>query len=155
VLALIESPRLPHQTQHDVAALAGSVGMPPGVIAARRLNHPNQGSCLCGCDPTQILVEEVASCEGHTIDGSALVFTHPDVVDITLEDFVLGQAHFEHQRDGEFAELPMKAARVLSDKGSCQLLSQSARPLTQPMRMHIDDGCFDDADWVEAEVVIE
>ena len=89
VAGLIKRTRPPHQTEHDVTSLARGIGMPPRVIAARGLNHTNERGRLCRAHLAQVLVEEVARGERHSIDRRALIFPHPDIVDIALEDFVL------------------------------------------------------------------
>ena len=124
-LAVGEPAVLGHVGQHRVPAADDRPGIGAGVEPVGRLDLPRQGRRLRHRQPGRVDVEEGAGGGGEPVGPLAEV----DLVEVALEELVLGGAPFELAGDERLVDLAVEGAGAGGEVGLGQLLGDGAAPL--------------------------
>ena len=95
-----------HRPQHDVPALDGALGMGERRVQPRALNDAGNERRLGQREVAHVLAEEEARRFGHAVDRERPPLPEVDVVQVQLQNLVLGGAPLEHERHERFPDLP-------------------------------------------------
>ena len=92
-----------HRLQYDVAAFDRPLGIGKWRPGAWALNHAGNQRRLAEAQVGDILAEEEPRRLGNTMNGKGAALSQVDVVEIQLENLVLGRPPFEDERHDRFA----------------------------------------------------
>ena len=155
-LALLgrERPLIAHQTQHDVAAAHGPVGVGARVVERGQLGERGEHRGFGDIQLLRVLAEIDLRRRLHAVRPRAQV----DLVQVQLEDRVLGKVALDLDRDARFLKLTRErllAADLLGEDVAGQLHRDGREPLRETERKHVGLDGAEDAPEVDPVVVVE
>ena len=98
-----------HRAQDDVAPFLRPFGIAKRRQPRRRLNQARDRRGLAERHVADVLAEEDPRCFGDAVNLERSALAERDVVQIQLEDLVLGEARFQDERHELFLQLPPQA----------------------------------------------
>jgi hypothetical protein len=125
-------------------------------VAPGRLDHARDRRGFRERDVGDVFAEEHPRSLGHAVDRVRSALAQVDVVQVELEDLVLGGARFEDDREELLLELAPVRLLLRQEEVLHELLRQgAAADEVGPIALQVGDDRADDADRVDAGVIIE
>src|SRR6188768_2323825 len=121
----------------------------------RRLDHSSEDRRFSERQVTQLLAEVVVRGRGHTVNRLTARLAEVDLVEVGLEDLVLGVAFFEGKRERGFANLAQWRALLGQEKILGELPRDRAAALSDRAMADVRDQRTTDAAEVEPLVLVE
>ncbi len=140
-----------HAPQHVQLPLLGALGIDHRIEAGRGLGQAGQHRRLGHVDILQRLAEVNLRRLGEAVSALSQV----DLVDVQLQNLVLGQARLDLEGEQRFVQLARKRFFLGQEKIPCHLHGNGRRSLTPAAGGQIGVGGADDALIVHAGVLIE
>ncbi len=145
-----------HGAQHDVAPFARAFGIAERREPRRRLDEPGNRRRLGERQVADVLAEEDARRFRHAVYGKGAALAEHDVVQVQLEDLLLGEARLEHERHELFLQL---APHRLLGREECvldDLLRERGRAFEiRPVATQVRDDGAHGANGIDARVIEE
>ena len=148
VFGLGDTTGVAHQAQHEVTAREGALRVVVRRIAARRAHQAGEQRRLVRLQVGGRLAEVAARRRFDAVVAVAEIHG----VQIGVEDFLLGIAFFEADRDRRFPDLAREGPIRRQLLEARELLRQGATPLDDAAAMPVAPGGFDDTRGVETMV---
>ncbi len=143
-----------HQAEHHVAPAHGALRMRPRVIERRQLGERRQGGRLGDVQLLRVLPEVDLRGSLDAVGPGSEV----DLVQVQLEDRVLGEVAFDLHRHPRFLELAgegLLAADLLREDVARQLHRDGREPLGEAHRQEVVLDGAHDAPIVDPVVIVE
>ena len=143
-----------HQVQHRVATAHGPVGMRAGIVCARGLRESRQGRGFCNVQIARRLAEEHLR---RRLDAGN-VGAEADLIQVQLEDRVLGEGALQLDRDARLTELAgdlLLTAQMLGEDVPRQLHRDRREPLRVMQRRQVGLERAEDPPVVDTVVIVE
>ena len=155
VIAVADHVVLPHQQQHDVAAVAQAVGMAEGVEVARTLDHAGDFGGFGQRDAVEFLAQVGFRrlTQAHDVERAAPAQVH--LVGVVFENLFLGELLLQLQGDDEFGRFALPALVLREKEHARRLHAEGGGALVLAAFLDIHVDRFHDADRVEAGVLEE
>ena len=147
---------LHHRAQYHVAPFARAGRMAGGGVGGRRLDDARQRGALGEREVAHVLAEEQVRAFRHAVHGERPTLAEIHVVQVQLEDALLGEAPFEYQRHHLLAHLARVRLVWREERVLDELLRQRAAALEiRLLAAHVRDDRADRADDVDAGMRVE
>jgi hypothetical protein len=149
VLLVGDPAHVVHPAQHVVLAFGRPLGIHDGVLPGGRLGEARQHRGLGRREVLQALPEVHVGGRGESIGPLAQV----DLVDVELEDLVLGEVRLDLEREEDLGELPGEGLLAREEEGARHLHRDRAGAFPAPLQVR--HGGPDHAREVDAPVLVE
>ena len=153
-LTFVDHVEIEQSADHPVAPALGGLGLSPWMVAGRCFRQAGQERRFRGGEFVQRFVEVVEGRGGHTIGADAEI----DLVQIQLQDLVLGEGAFDAERQQRLLQLALEGQLVAQQKILGDLLGDGRRAHRTAIASHppqIDEHGPSDAENVDSGVVVE
>ena len=144
-----------HQAQHLVAPLLGEPRMMQRVEAIGRADHAGDRRHLADRQVARLLGKVEFGGLPDAVDSLLAALPEVDIVDVVFQDLVLGIPALGDVRHQHFLDLALPVALAGQKEVLHQLLGQRRAALAHVARREVDPGGLDDADQIDAVMLVK
>ena len=128
-LGVGDEARILHRAQHHGAPLLGALGMTERVVGVGRLDHAGEQRRFLERQVGHVLAEVRVRRLAHAVDAERADLTEVDLVQVQLEDLLLGGMALEDEGDERLLHLALHGALRREEEVLHQLLGDGAAAL--------------------------
>ena len=147
----VDRPAVAHRLEHDIAPRDRAIEVDRRRVGRRRLDEAGQQRRFLDVEVARMCAEEAERCGFDAVEAVAEI----DLVQIQLEDLILGELTFETPREDGLFHLPPKCLVRAEKTLSGQLLRERTAALRRAVRAQVRHGRGEDAHQVDAAVIVE
>jgi hypothetical protein len=138
-----------HARKDDMAPAPGASHVRPGRQARRAADHTRDERALGQRQVFGLLSEQVLRHLFNAVHPGAEI----DAIEVQLEDLILVEPHFEHQRQCGFLDFAADGPRIRQEQRARQLLRDGAAALRHRPRFDVLHHCAAQPKWIDPGVV--